>query len=366
MVAVGSVAKRSLRALAAFTLALGLTSPGARADGVDFDAIKAAAVKEGHLVVWHNTPKQETTEALAALFNKRFGMNITVERVSTNGGDMTARLMAEKRGGKVTFDVFVATDRQLPLLVKNGLIEKVDWVGLFGGPGKIDAALLKSAADAVIPEYQGYGLELRDSVFGIAYNSKMIAEAEVPTRWQDLADPKWSRKLIMDDELSPLARILPALGRDAVLDLARKIVANHPIYADGQPSAARKLASGEAPIGAFSLSSAQEEKQKGAPIGLIFPEPQALISQQLLYVVKGAPHPNLAKLWAAWVGSEGAQTPPMLQEGVFRAWPDSPGPFGDYARAHHVTVRRADTMKELEESNTIRKDLNAVVAGRSP
>ena len=350
---------------AGMALAVGLWLPPAPSAAEDFDSIKAAAAKEGRLVVWHNTPKQETTEALAALFNKRFGMDIKIERVSTNGGDMTSRLIAEKRGGKFTIDMFIATDRQLPQLVKNGLIAKVDWLGLFGGPGKLDEAALKSAVDTIIPDFRGYGLELRDTIFGIAYNTKLIAAKDVPTRWEDLGDAKWSRKLIIDEELSPLARLLPAMGRDAVLALGRKIVANHPIYADGQPSAARKLTSGEGPIGAFSLSSAQEEKQKGAPVELVFAEPQGIISQQLVYVPATAPHPNLARLWAACITSEGMATKPMLDEGIYRAWPGSPGPFGDYTAKHNVKIRRADTIQELEDSNSIRKDLNAVVsAGR--
>jgi ABC-type Fe3+ transport system substrate-binding protein len=353
-------------AAAAMMLAVAGAIPAAHGQAGDFAAIKAEAAKEGRLVVWHNTPKQETTDALAALFNQRFGMNVKIERVSTNGGDMTARLIAEKRGGKFTIDMFIATDRQLPQLVKNGLIAKIDWLGLFAGPGKLDAEALKGAVSTIMPEYQGYGLELRDTVFGIAYNTKLIAEKDVPTRWEDIGDAKWSRKLIIDDELSPLARLLPAIGRDAVLSLARKIVANRPVYADGQPSAARKLSSGEAPIGAFSLSSAQEEKQKGAPVGLVFAEPQGIISQQLAYVPSTAPHPNLARLWAAWLTSEAMATKPMLDEGIYRAWPGSPGPFGDYAAKHDVKIRRAETIQELEDSNTIRRELNAVVAGRAP
>src|SRR5437763_15881692 len=158
MIAARQAAKIAWVALLAIAPAYGQSS--------DFGTIKAAAAKEGTLVVWHNTPKQETTDALAELFAKRFGIKIKVERVATNGGDMTSRLMAEKRGGKVTIDVFIATDRQLPMLVKNGLVDKVDWVGLFAGPGKIDAGLLTHAAERVFHEYQGYGLKLRHSVFG--------------------------------------------------------------------------------------------------------------------------------------------------------------------------------------------------------
>ena len=353
-------------AMAAISLAVGVTllAPEGRAD--EFDSIKAAAIKEGRIVVWHNTPKQDTTDALAALFNKRFGMNIKVERVSVPGGQISSRMMTEKRGGRFTVDVFIATDRHLPIMVKNDMVEKIDWVGIFAGPGKIDTRLLEAATNHIIPEFIGYGLEFRHSVFGIAYNTKMLSEDDVPKTWEGLMDPKWRSKVIVDAGLSPLARLLPAIGRDGVLDLAKKMVSNRPIYSDGQPSSAKKVVSGEGPLSAITLSSALDEKQKGAPVGLVYPEPQALISQQVVYVNKGAPHPNLAKLWAAWLVSEGMESPPMVEAGIIRAWPGSPGPFGEYFAKNNLTVRHAMTMKELDEANSIRKDLDAIAAGRTP
>ena len=339
-----------------------LASPG-RGATADFERVKAAASGEATLTVWHNTPKQETTDALIALFDQRFGMHITVARVPVSGAQMSARLMTEKRGGKPTVDVFIADDRHLPFLVENGLIERTDWAGLFAGP--IDAALLRSAAGNLIPDYVGYGLEFRHDIYGIVYNTHLVAEAEVPRRWEDLADARWNRKLAIDAGLSPLARLVPVIGRDGVIALAKKIVANRPVYADGQPSAAKKVVSGETPLGALSLSLGLEEGGKGAPVAIAFPEPQGLISQLVIYVAKAAPHPNLARLWAAWLASEAMNSAPVLAEGDLRAWPGSPGPFGAYFASHKLEVRRAASIAELEDANRIRKDLDAVVsAGR--
>lgn len=360
-----SNAGRSIQAaalIAALTVCAAVLPARAQV-AADFESIKAAAAKEGRITVWHNTPNHKTTEALTELFNKRFGMNIKVDRISVSGSVMTSRLMTEKRGGKITVDVFIANDRHLPLLVKNKLIEKTDWVGLFAGPGKMDEAAVKSASNNMIPAYIGYGLEFRHDVFGFAYNTKALTEETVPKNWADMADPKWRNKVAIDVGLSPLARLVPAIGRDGVIDLAKKMVANRPIYGDGQPAAVNKVVSGEAAYGAVSLTSALEEVGKGAPIGLVFPEPQALISQLVMYTPANSPHPNLAKMWAAWITSEGMSTAPMLDEGILRAWPNSPGPFGEYFTKHNLQVRRAGSIEELEETNTIRKDLEAIAGG---
>jgi hypothetical protein len=56
-------------------------------------------------------------------------------------------------------------------------------------------------------------------------------------------------------------------------------------------------------------------------------------------------------------------TQPMLDEGILRAWPGSPGPFGEYFTKHNLQVRRAASIQELQETNTIRKDLEAIASG---
>src|SRR3954464_7898548 len=100
-------AVRGGRVLAAASLAAALVAAG-HGGAADFDSIKQAAAREGTLTVWHNTPKQETVDALVALFEQRFGLRITVARVPVSGAQMSARLMTEKRGGKFTVDVFIA------------------------------------------------------------------------------------------------------------------------------------------------------------------------------------------------------------------------------------------------------------------
>jgi iron(III) transport system substrate-binding protein len=346
-------------------LALGLLAQPGQAGASDLDDLKAAAAREGTLTVWHNTPKQETTEALRGQFNRRFGLDIRVARVPVSGSQMSARLMTEKRGGKFTVDVFITDDRHLPFLVENGFIEKTDWLALFGGPGGVDRDLLRGAVEHLIPDYVGYGLEFRHDIYGIVMDKRRLAEEQMPRRWEDLAAPAWRRKLAIDSGLSPLARLAPVIGRAATLDLARKIAANDPIYADGQPAVMLKITSGEAPIGALSLSLGLEEQSKGAPVALGFPEPQAIISQLVVFVAKQAPHPNLARLWAAWLASEGMNEAPVIAEGILRAWPGAPGPFGAYYASHHLELRRAGSIAELEQANLIRKDLDALVsAGR--
>lgn len=350
----------ALMALLVWASAMMLLPSQGKAD--DFAAIKAAAAKEGTLVFWASTPAQQTTDALVALFNKRFGMNIKVERVAVSAKDVAARLLTEKRAGTSTVDVSIVSDETMPILIKGDVLEKVDWVNVFGD--KIDKAQLQSSANNLMPDFVGYGLEFRHLVYGIAYNTKAVAKQDVPTKWEDLADPKWKRKLTIDAGLDPLKRLAPVIGKDAVLALAKRIVDNDPVYANGTRNALQKIVAGEAPIGALAVNTVLEEQKKGAPVDFVIPEPQSVISQQLVFVVKNAPHPNLAKLWTAWFGSEGMVSKPMIDEGSLRARAGAPGVFGDYFTKHHLTTRVAQSVAELDAASQIGKELAAVVRAR--
>lgn len=326
----------------------------------EYDDIVKAAAKEGTMVLWASTPREDTTQALADEFNKKFGMNIKIERVGVSAGDVASRLLAEKKAGRHTVDLTIISDRTMPTLRKNDLVEKVDWLGIFGG--KFEG--LKPVSTDMVDVSRGYGLQYRDLVYGVAYNTKLVSADQAPKTWADLTDPKWKRKITIDAGLSPIARLTSTLGKEGVLKLGKEIIQNQPVYADGTEAAVQKVVSGEAAIGVLALNTALGEKRKGAPIEMINPLPLAMVSSQLMLVPTGAPHPNLAKLFAAWFATEGMATKANIDEGSLRATAGAPGEFGEYFAKHHLEVKRAETVQDLEAANSIRKDLVKLTAGQ--
>jgi ABC-type Fe3+ transport system substrate-binding protein len=239
------------------------------------------------------------------------------------------------------------------------VIEKVDWVREFSG--KVDTELLKSAANNLMPEFAGYGLEFRHLVYGFAYNTKVVAPADIPTKWEDLANPRWKRKVAIDTNLDPLIHLTPVIGKEGVLALAQRILDNTPVYSAGTRNALQKIMAGEASIGALAVNTVMEEQKKGAPIDFVIPEPLAVIPQQVVFVIKGAPHPNLAKLWTAWFGSEGMASKPIIDEGSLRARAGAPGAFGDYFTKHNLPTRSAKSVAEINAALDMATTLEAYV-----
>lgn len=337
-----------------------LASSDARAE--DLAAIKQAAAKEGKLVFWASTPAQETADALLELFNKRFGLNIKMERVALSAKDVTPRLLAEKRAGKFTADVGIVSDSMMSTLIQNGVVEKVDWEASYGIA--VDPKLLAGAANTVIADFKGYGLEFRHLVYGIAYNTTMVSPKTAPTKWEDLAAPAWRRKVTIDAGLDPLVNLTPVIGKEQVLALAQRIIDNEPVYSNGTRNAVQKLVAGEAAIGALAVNTVMEEQQKGSPIAFVIPEPQAVIPQQVVFVAKNAPHSAVAKLWTAWFASEGMESKPIIDEGSLRARAGAPGGFGDYFASHNLPTRTAKSVDELSAALGMAKTLDEFARAR--
>ena len=44
----------------------------------------------------------------------------------------------------------------------------------------------------------GYWISIYMNAKGIGYNTRMVAAKDAPKTWQDLLDPKWKGKLLMD------------------------------------------------------------------------------------------------------------------------------------------------------------------------
>jgi ABC-type Fe3+ transport system substrate-binding protein len=143
-----------------------------------------------------------------------------------------------------------------------------------------------------------------NGIFGIVYNTKLVKEQELPDTLEDFADPKWKGRFVLWDNGNPFDFIAQKYGKERALELARKLKANKPILSRSA-AILTLIASGEAVLGATTITATLGEINKGAPLGVkpykdIIP---ALNNQ--ICVVGNSPHANMAKLFAAWHATEG-------------------------------------------------------------
>lgn len=183
--------KSVIRAVAA-ALAMGAaaTATSAAEPGKTFEEIVAGAKEEGRLVVWSPLPgRPETHQAVIAAFNERFGLDTQLEWVPMAAPAANTRAIAEMAGRQVSVDVIGGASIGEVITARDaGLIKPYDYVGVFGGEYS------NMAEVGGLPGYEGLGIQYMVAHNGIAWNTAMIGDDEVPGTAAELADPKFHGK----------------------------------------------------------------------------------------------------------------------------------------------------------------------------
>lgn len=167
--------------------------------------------------------------------------------------------------------------------------------------------------------------------FGIIYNSEKVPHARAPQSWKDLLDPRWKGKTAIwaDPSTSgPSGGLMTQLLYDEryTEDFVRRLATQNVAVSSGTiPS---KIATGQHLVG-FPVPSTiyHEAKSNGAPLDFVFP---VRGGNYLVYVyaglLKGAPHPNAAKLFLNYVHTPEAAAIYVQRLGDYASAAGSPGP----------------------------------------
>src|SRR6266446_7588469 len=150
------------------------------------------------------------------------------------------------------------------------------------------------------------------SFHGIIYNSNSIPKDKAPKSYEDLVDPvlsqTWAGKIAIPAYIHWLLRVSPSWGKEKVLAYARKLA---PLSGGRlRQGEEERIVSGEFPIMASTGGAVEamwKWQAKGAPlVGLPGSSPPTCSYYQL-GVPKNSAHPNLAKLFVAFMASPEAQ-----------------------------------------------------------
>lgn len=320
-----------LSAAALFAVFLGsLPSPAQAAQAkpaweLEWAKIVEAANKEGQVTVYHT---RGPFDEVFADFNKYYP-GIKLVSVTGRGGELSSRIMAERRGDKYLADIYMGSsgtpfeifypakvlEPLLPLLILPEVREPSNWFRKqhhFGDPeGKF------------IFVFEGV---VRSDM---AYNSKLLDPKEFSSYW-DLLKPKWKGKIVAMDPKLPgfptgliqFAYYSPDLGAKFLRQLFGEM--DITLSRDGRQIvdwlAVGKFAVGLAAPGNEVFSAMKQ----GLPLGRF--EPRSFkeglymrATQGSLSVLTRNPHPNATKLFINWLLSKEGQT--QYQKHYFRLDP---------------------------------------------
>jgi len=269
------------------------------------ESLVAGAKKEDELIFIAGAQTFGGRKGLAELeaaFNKRFGTTMKISFAA--GPDMNARAARHiteiKAGRKVSSDIFLGSQSHQALLHKENALEKVNYSGIFPWVTK---------ETEIFP---GETVLAYTSPNGIVYNANLIPKDKAPKNYADLVDPKlsptWAGKIAIPPYVAWLAELSLVWGQDRVKDYARKLVA----ISGGRLrySEEERVVSGEFPIMANfgdALSAMWTWQPKGAPLVAVPGVTPINTDYFQLSVPKNTVHPNLAKLFVAFMTTREAQ-----------------------------------------------------------
>ncbi len=291
---------------------LTVASVSMSAQAQSFESILEGAKKEGKLTIWLPAPAKDSTHRIVMEeFSKRFGLKTQWEWVPMHSRRTTSRLIVEAGAGRTSVDVLAAEPQEIIELAHKGLLKPYPWVETFGK----QLAGLPEPVERLFPEIRGTALAYYDNIYGFGWNTQFIGADKIPSTIAEIAEnPKpWVGKLLLNNSGAPLGILSLPMGREKAMDIGRKLLVARPVLKDGTPAVSRALTGGEAPLAVTSSIQAATASKLGEPQGFKLFTDYMPVTQINLMVPDSAPHPNTARLFAAWLVTEGAGTIERLE-----------------------------------------------------
>ncbi|MGQ0663917.1 MAG: extracellular solute-binding protein [Pseudomonadota bacterium] len=249
---------------------------------------------EKELTIYASHPS-EMVDFFAKDFGDRYGVKITTIKAGT--GELLNRIRAEQ--ARPTADVmwggFADTGASAP-----DLFDQYRSSAL----ARVDAKMIDPA---------GYNTPFGASTMVIMYNKKLVRTEEAPKTWADLRDPKWAGKVVHADPsksssaFAALATWLTIYGKDDKgWQFIEEMTRNQTIVIRSS-LVFQQIGRGEYPVGVTYEEGAFKYVLAGEA-GIVYPADGSLLEPEGMFIVKGAPHPKAARLFADYLLTEDAQT----------------------------------------------------------
>jgi iron(III) transport system substrate-binding protein len=307
------------RNLLAALLGGGLLLPGGRLSAQERQAAVDAAKKEGALGFATSVSAAGFPKFMDAFKAKYPFLDVASGYYSAPTGRVLARLGAEMDAGNLSFDVLHVANLA-PYLT-------------MAGKGQLQP--YHSPELAAFPDSaHGGDLWATARVIGIimAYNKNVLSPDKAPKAWIDILKPEFKgRKLIIQDSAAGTAfNQMYILEKLLGLDFMRKWAAQQPIVVATAAQLTDLLIRGEALVGATvdHFRAFEPDAMKAGIVG-VYPTEGMPVALAPIAMLKGAPHPNAARLFIDFTLSKEGNT--LLAHDIFNVYssrPDVPAPTG--------------------------------------
>jgi iron(III) transport system substrate-binding protein len=293
--------RKALKGAAATAVALPLATrvlaqapPGAAITPALIDAAR----REGR-VNFYTAMEIAVAEQYAKTFEAKFpGITVRVER---SGAERVFSRIAQEYASRIyNVDVVNTTDAAHALAWK-----REGWLAPYV-PADVSQHFPRQHVD---PDGTFATLRILFSV--IAYNTQLVKPQDAPKGFMDLLDPKWAGKLVKAHPgySGLILTATHAIARELGWGYFEKLSLQKVMQVQSGVDPPKKVALGERAAMADGADYiAFQQKDRGAPIEVVYPVEGAPLINSPNALFKAAPNPNAARLLQNWMYSlEGQQ-----------------------------------------------------------
>jgi iron(III) transport system substrate-binding protein len=290
------------------------------------DALLSKARTEGKVAFYANIT---AVEPIIKAFTDDTGVKAEYTRISTT--KFVATAITEHEAGKFMADVIQGPLPVLDLLKEKGML-----------------AAYRSPAAAGYPEWsrkddriQLFGIEY----VGLIYNKELVKPADVPKRYEDLADPKWKNKIVMANPANHATTIAWLIGlKENVfkseaewMKFLQGLAANRPMFVASFGPTPAPIASGEKLIG-ISMPK-YIITMKPAPLDWARVEQPMMGTPRAIGISAKAPNPAAARAFVDfWLSKKSAEV--LAKDvGEYVLAPGVHPPIDGIAKAKVIPIR---------------------------
>jgi iron(III) transport system substrate-binding protein len=203
--------------------------------------------------------------------------------------------MTEARAGRHLVDVIGVSRLNMFHLMQRGLVMSYD-------------SPERRQFDAAFKDKKGFWTAFYVNPEVMAYNTRMVPAAAAPKTYQDLLDPFWKGKLVLEQTaVEWFAALLQHWGEEKGLAYMRRLAGQDLKSINGNTLITQLIAAGEH-AAAVSLNGPRVEltRRRGAPIDWAALDP-TVVDLVTMGIAAHSPHPNAAKLYLNYVLSRDVQ-----------------------------------------------------------
>jgi iron(III) transport system substrate-binding protein len=263
-------------------------APVAMAQSNNDKQLYEAAKKEGELTWYSGILNQQICDEVGQAFSKKYP-GVSVHAIKTTSQVAFQRLLQDLKADSVLSDVFTTTDESHMAYLegKNLLLKYVP---------ENEKGLSKVLRGL---DPNGYYHVSWVGLVTIVYNKSKVSAADAPKDWPDLTNAKWKNQIgFGSPNFSGLIGVWTVAMQQAYgWEYFEKLNKLNPLIGRSVDDPITVLNSGERLVAPGNPASAFRSAARGNPLAVNYPTSGTLMDPSPSAILKGAHHPNAAKLF---------------------------------------------------------------------